>query len=260
MGCYLTLVSCLKDEEDCIEDFVKYHRFVGVEKFVFFDRNYSKIKEIFKNDPDVDVIHFPEPRTHTEAWMAGIAHTQHQSFWTAFIDADEVIVPVKTNNVRDILNKYHGYASLQINWHTFGSSGLEHKTPQSMYEKFLMRTNSNNGVNNHTQSIVQPLFILGCPWPDPHHAPLSSGVISVNEKCIRVQGPFSIPPSHEIIWCGHYYTKSREEWAIKNAKGRADIPGHKIPFDLFDHYNTFCNSTKEERVLELWNLCNEQNT
>src|SRR3989344_3390262 len=118
MGHYLTLVSILKNELDYIEDFIKYHRYVGVEKFIFYDREFHQLHNLVKNEPDIEVIHFPEPRTHAQAWMEGIAKTQHHSFWTAFIDADQALVPEECDSVKEILNNYHGYASLQINWHT----------------------------------------------------------------------------------------------------------------------------------------------
>lgn len=251
MGCYLTIVSCVKDEEDYIEDFVKYHRFVGVQKFIFFDRHYNKVKDIFKYDDDVEVIHFPEPQNHTQAWEQGIIRTQHQSFWTAFIDIDQVLVPVKCDSLPAVLENYQEFASLQVNWHTFGPSGQETKTKGSVYERFLMRAEDHFGVNNHTQSIVQPLLIHVHPWGTPHHAPVKHGV-SVNENKNHVSGPFSIPPSQNIIWCGHYYTKSKEEWLYKVSKGRADVQGVHIPTTDFDLYKDTCNVVKELRVLELW--------
>lgn len=251
MGCYLTIVSCVKDEEDYIEDFVKYHRFVGVQKFIFLDRHYNRLKDIFKYDEDVEVVHFPEPQSHTEAWANGVARTQHHSFWTAFIDIDQVLVPVKTDSLQEALAEYQGFSSLQINWHTFGPSGQETKTEGSVYERFLMRAENHFGVNNHTQSIVQPLLIHVHPWGTPHHAPVRHG-FSVNENKVPVSGPFSIPPSHNTIWCGHYYTKSKEEWFRKISKGRADIQGAHIPSTDFDLYKDTCNVVKELRVLELW--------
>src|SRR5579871_4616539 len=116
-----------------------------------------------------------------------------------------------------------------------------------------MRAAPNAGINNHTQFICQPDRTLALRTHDPHHPQLPDGEISVNTNKARVIGPFNVPPHHDVLWVAHYISKSREEWDIKNAKGRADIWGAKMPYDLFDQHDTFCNAEREDRVLELWN-------
>lgn len=252
---YLTLGSCLKNEELYMMDFVKYHRRVGVEQFVFFDRGYTEMAKLMANEPDVEVVHFPDvpANVHAEGWAQLIAHNTNKTKWLALIDADQVLVPMQTDDVRNVLQHYEEFASLQCNWHTFGSSGLIEKGEGSLYERFLLRAEGNAGVNNHTQFICQPHRTLPVRTHDPHHPRLKDGEISVNTNKNPVSGPFNIPPLHDVLWIAHYINKSKEEWAIKNAKGRADIFGQKMPFDLFDQHDTFCNQVREERVLELWN-------
>lgn len=255
---YLTLGSCLKQEEDYMMDFVKYHRSVGVEHFVFFDREFTKLSQLLSNEPDVEIIHFPDvpDNVHAEGWAKLIGHNKSKTKWLALIDADQCLVPVKTDDVRDVLRSYENYASLQINWHTFGSSGQEKKEIGSLYERFLMRAIPTEGTNNHTQFICQPDRTLAIRTHDPHHPRLPQGEVSVNTSGKVINGPFAIPPVHDVLWCAHYITKSKEEWAMKNAKGRADIFGQKMPFDLFDQFDSFANKEKETRVLELWNKAN----
>lgn len=256
---YLTIVSCIKDEESYIVDFVKYHRYVGVDKFIFFDRG-TEVKHLFSGDADIEITHFPEPGLQAEAFSEGIIRTKNQTFWAAFIDIDQALVPQTHNNVKEVLKDYESFASLQINWATFGSSGKEIRTIGSLYERFLMKAKDVGGTINEdgykynpnyvTQSIVQPTRVIPS-WIDPHHPVLKKNEIAVNENKIKVDGPFC-EPSYKKLWCAHYYTKSKEEWAIKNAKGRADIRGRKIPFNIYEQYNEFCNAIEENRVLELW--------
>lgn len=252
---YLTLGSCLKHEEPYMVDFVKYHRSIGVEKFVFFDREYNNLYSLLGNEPDVEIIHFPDipQNVHAEAWAQLIGYNKGKTKWLALIDADQALVPVQTDNVCDVLKNYEQFASLQCNWHTFGSSFRVEKGEGSLYERFLLRAPSKAGVNNHTQFICQPDKTCALKTHDPHHARLYDGEISVNTNKQAVQGPFNIPPLHDILWIAHYINKSKEEWAIKNAKGRADIFGEKMPFDLFDRHEEFCNQVKEDRVFQLWN-------
>lgn len=256
---YLTLGSCLKQEEAYMVDFVKYHRYVGVEQFVFLDREHGPLSKLLGNEPDVEIIHFPDipGNVHAEGWAKLISHNKGKTKWLALIDADQVIVPVQTHDVRQVLKNYENYASLQCNWHTFGSAGKIEKGEGSLYERFLMRAKPGEGINNHTQFICQPDRTLATRTPDPHHPYLPKNEVSVNTKCKAINSPFNIPPLHDVMWIAHYFTKSRDEWALKNAKGRADIFGEKMPFDMFNQYDAFCNSEKEERVLQLWNEANK---
>ncbi len=256
---YLTLGSCLKNEEPYMKDFVKYHRHVGVERFVFYDREYGKLKEMFKDDPDVEIFHFPESpeNVHAMAWASLINYNKGKTKWLALIDADQVLVPVKTTDIKNILKNYEQFASLQCNWHTFGSSGQLTNTGKPLYERLLMRAAPEAGINNHTQFICQPDRTLGEKTHDPHHPRLALGEFSVNTNNTIVNGPFNVPPLHDTLWVAHYISKSKEEWDIKNAKGRADIFGQKMPHDLFDLHDTFCNAEQENRVLELWREANK---
>lgn len=252
---YLTLGSCLKQEETYMVDFVKFHRNVGVDHFVFFDREKTALTKLLGNEPDVEIIHFPDipQNVHAEGWGKLIEYNQGKTKWLALIDADQVIVPVKKDNIKEILVDYEPFASLQCNWHTFGSSGRIEKGDGSLYERFLLRAKSQEGINNHTQFICQPDRTLALRTHDPHHARLPANEVSVNTNYKKIDNsPFNIPPLHDTMYIAHYISKSKEEWALKNAKGRADIFGQKMPFDLFDEHDKFCNVEKEDRVLELW--------
>ena len=242
-----------------MKDFVKYHRYVGVQHFVFYDREYHKMKEMFKDDPDVEIVHFPDIpfNVHAIAWANLIGLNKGKTKWLALIDADQVLVPVKTHDVKEVLREFEPYASLQCNWHTFGSSGRVEKGEGSLYERFLKRAVPHEGINNHTQFICQPDRTQAIRTDDPHHPHVNPGEISVNTNHARVQGPFNTPPLHDKLWIAHYINKSKEEWNIKNAKGRADIFGQKMPYHLFDEQDRACNAEEEHRVLELWKSANK---
>lgn len=264
---YLTLGSCLKNEELYIEDFVRYHENIGIEKFIFFDRTYYPIKELFKNKTNVEIVHFPEggDNIHQEAWGQLIKYNQGKTKWLGLIDADQCLVPVKTDDVRDILQNYEEFASLQINWKTFGSSFQETKLPRSIYERFLLCAKQDTIYNYHTQFICQPDRTLPFRTPEPHYPvlPLEEKSVNTNKETINPNKivslnpgsplSFNVPVLHDVLYVNHYTNKSREEFLIKNNKGRADIFGSKMPIDQFNEYDIFCNQEKCTRALELWN-------
>jgi len=267
---YLTIGSCLKNEESYILDFIKYHRYVGVEHFVFFDRAYQPLHDLIGNEPDVEIIHFPEipGNIHMEAWGRLISHCQGKTKWLALIDADQALVPVQTSSVQDILKKYEDFASLQINWKAFGSSGQDKRLPGPVYERFVHVANPQSKYSEITQFICQPDRTLALQTEEPHYPHLPLGEISVNTNKEIIDNTklvplnprrpkiFQIPPLYDIMWCAHYTNKSYEEWMIKNARGRADILGAKIHQSQFQEYDAEC-TIPENRVFDLWKRLNE---
>lgn len=266
---YLTVGTLWKNENYYALDFIRYHRVVGVEHFVIFNNAESydfSLEELLKNEKDVEIIRFSPQvqQLHQEAWGQLIQFNQNKTKWLALIDADQCLVPVKTDDVREVLKDYEDYASLQINWKAFGSSYQEVKLPGSVYERFLLCGTPNNIYNYHTQFICQPNRTLPIKVNEPHYPLLPPGEISVNTNKEEISADkviglnpntplsFNVPTLHDVLWVAHYTNKSKEEWIFKNSKGRADIIGEKMPFNQFDEYEYVCNMDREERVLKLW--------
>ncbi len=268
---YLTLGSILKQEETYMMDFVCYHRHIGIQHFVFFDREYYSLKEMFPNDPDIEIIHFPDVpgNTHQEAWGQLIDYNKGKTKWLALIDADQCVVPVQTNDIKKVLTDYEAFASLQCNWRTFGSSYLETREPGSIYERFLYTAQDDCEYNYHTQFICQPDRTLGQRTPEPHYPLLPEGEIWVNtnkepinpSKTVSLNPntplSFNVPPLYDVLYINHYNNKSREEWVVKNSKGRADIFGDKIPMQQFEEYDAQCNQKIDDRAYILWQEANK---
>lgn len=268
---YLTLGTVWKDEHDYALDFIKYHHYVGVEHFIILDREYHRLHEMTKHLPYVEVIHFPDTpdNIHMEGFGKLIRDNQGKTKWLACLDADQALVPVKTHNVREVLKGYEDYASLQINWHSFGSSGKMTKEPGSVYERFLMRAKSDAEINAHTQFICQPTRCLPIRTSEPHYPHLYPNEIHVNTNKEQIDGDktvalnpytplsFNVPALHDILWCAHYISKSLEEGQKKWSKGRCDIFGTKMPEDKWHLEDAIANDESEERVLELWKAANK---
>ena len=267
---YLTVGSLWKNEHDYALDFLKYHRYVGVEHFVIFIDDIPgdfSLENLLKNESDVEIVRFssPDKQLHQTVWGELIKRSQGKTKWLALIDADQCLVPVQTDDIRNILKEYENFACLQLNWKAFGSSFQEYKATGSVYERFLLCAETNSTYNYPTQFICQPDRTFPIKVIEPHYALLPLGEIAVNtnkeeiskDKVVAMNSntplSFNVPPLHNIMWIAHYTNKSKEEWIIKNNRGRADIIGQKMPFSQFDEYESECNSFKEERVLELWN-------
>lgn len=251
---YLSSCSIVKNEDQYIDHFVEIHKHLGVEFFLFFDRSANPLSEKFKGRTDIQVIHFPEPNRHAHAWREGVKFFQGKSKWVQFIDIDQVVVPKNTNDIKVMLQPYEKYGSLCLNWHSFGSNGLENEpsTYVSTYEAYTKRAAGETPINNHIQSIVQPDKALIQTWNDPHHPPLKVGETQINENFQAFKGPFNKPPSQNIGFIAHYYTRSRQYWAHKISKMRADTGTSGGTMADFDHHQTYMNTVEDLTVKNIW--------
>jgi len=263
---YLTIGTLWKNEELYAEDFIKYHRKVGVDHFVIFDREYHRLNSLIGHYPDVEIIHFPENKNnnHMEAWGQLIRLSQNKTKWLALIDGDMALSPQKSNDVKEVLKNYEEFACIQINWRAFGSSYKENYENKPLYERFLLTGNDDCIYNHHTQMIVNPLKVKPLKTEEPHYPHLNEGEVSVNTNKQEISNTqthvlnpnrpriFNSPPLYDVLWVAHYTNKSKEEFLSKNSKGRADIIGSKMPLEQFDEYDAVCNKKRELRVVDLW--------
>jgi len=257
---YLSSCSIVKNEDDYIDDFVKIHKHLGVEFFLFFDRSANPLSERFKGRSDIEVIHYPEPNRHAHAWRDGVKYFQGKSRWVQFIDIDQVTVPRHTNDIKVMLQDYEMFGSLGLNWHSFGSGGREIEPAKglSTYEAYTKRAESRTPINNHVQSIVQVQQAQIVMWDDPHHPTMKPGQHQCNEHKQPFHGPFNVPSSQEIGFIAHYYTRSREYWARKCAKLRADTgTAGSTPLE-FDHHQSYMNALEDMTVKNIWDQCKDK--
>lgn len=251
---YLSSCSIVKNEDNYIDDFVKIHKHLGVEFFLFFDRSENPLSERYKGRPDIEVIHFPEPNRHAQAWREGVKYFQGKSKWVQFIDIDQVVVPMQTNDIKIMLQNYEPAGALSLNWHTFGSNGRDVEPPKgtSTYEAYTKRAVNLEPINNHVQSIVQVERAEYRTWDNPHFPPLV-GSTQWNTVKQSISGPFNIPPIQDTGFIAHYYTRSREYWANKLAKLRADTGTSFGTMDDFNNHQNYLNVVEDNTVKDIWN-------
>lgn len=263
---YLTVGTLWKNEDSYAEDFLDYHKSVGVDHIVIFDREYYNLNKLIGYRHDVDIVHFPEGNgnDHMEAWGKLIKYNQGKTQWLALIDADQCLVPTQIDSVKDILKNYEEFAALQINWRSFGSGGQETRINSPLYTRFVDTCEDQEIYNFHTQTICQPDRVLPIKTKEPHYVLFPEGEFAVNTNKERISEnkvidlnpntplSFNVPALHDILYVNHYTNKSKEEWLIKNSKGRADIPGMKMPIEQFEQYESVCNVKKDYRAFQLW--------
>jgi len=102
-----------------------------------------------------------------------------KSFWLAFIDIDEFIVPLSTGNIPDFLHPFERAAGIEINWVLYGNSGQEKKTEGLVMERFTQHATWDFIINYHVKSIVNPRLVARMY---AHHADYLFNNISLNSN------------------------------------------------------------------------------
>lgn len=160
----------------------------------------------------------------------------------AFFDVDEFLCLPADGSLQDFLAHYQDMYSVCVNWRLFGDGGLSFDPGvTSCLKRF---TRCQRGLNRHVKTVVHTSMCKNAlRFVNPHctHGSLWGSVACNTAKTHFVHGPYNEDNQHEIAWLNHYFCKTRQEWRMKKARGRADIPEadklHFRPDSEFDEHN-----------------------
>lgn len=101
---HIILSTLVKNENDYLIQWIKYHMRIGIHKFVIYDNNPTfEIKELLKDFSNVLCIHWPYLYVCPTTGISGQTTQQNHSLyafrrtrWIGFFDVDEYINPQKT--------------------------------------------------------------------------------------------------------------------------------------------------------------------
>ena len=106
---------------------------------------------------------------------------------------------------------------MSLNWYLFGSNGHQKYIDKPVLERFTKREKK---VNKHIKYIVCCKHFAGCY--NPHFPILNNGASTKDVHGNLVSGPFNELDDNSICQINHYFTKSYEEFLIKQKRGCAD--------------------------------------
>jgi glycosyltransferase involved in cell wall biosynthesis len=224
---FLSCCAIVRNEARGILEWVAFHRLVGIEHFYIFDNGSTDdtaglLQSRFAEDV-VTLIPWPERPGQLTAYRHAIANFSGATEWCAFIDVDEFLFPTEGDGVAPFLESTREASALCAFWLIFGSNGHRHRPTGICIESFTRRAPDGFPINAHPKSIVRLSEARGVG--DPHIFATTRG--SVDEHGRPMARDPAVPAlyqncSHERIRINHYFTKSAEDWAIKQARGRAD--------------------------------------
>ncbi len=216
----LSFVIAVKNEAPYIKEWIEYHKLVGVKKFYIYDNestdNILEVLTPYIQEGIVEYIYWGGKAQQRNMYNHALFNHKYETKWLGFIDADEFVVPVKTNDIPELLKEYDGFSALSIHWCIYGSNNKKKKTKGLVIERFTKRANDNFSRNTEIKSIVNPRFIIGM---DVHIPYVFRSYNPVDENFKKIFSHKNNPFSINKIRINHYYCKSKEEFIAKKSRG-----------------------------------------
>lgn len=255
----LSFVACVLNESRYIEEWIEYHRLVGVDKFYIFDNgstdNTRELLQKYIEQGIVEYESFPGKGKQLDMYYAGLKKCRKDTKYVGFIDLDEFVVPTDSSkSLVDVLDErfahFANMAVLSINWLVFGSSGHKTRPDGLVIENYLNRAEYDSTTNRLLKFIANPRLIKGC-LTSPHFAYLRNRDLKqLNEKGIEINSPWNDYPNntYDFIRINHYYGKSEEDCKAKFNRGNVSRPDYiKRKWDQFTLYDR--NEVHDDRML-----------
>ena len=250
---YLSLVCIIKNEE-YLEEFIIYHKILGVEYFYIYD-NESTVP--IKNRLDhyfyhkhCRIIEWPGKVRQMDAYNHFHQHYGHETRWAMFIDGDEFMLPKNHDTLVSFLKEYEEFSGIAINWINFGSNYHQFKQPGYLIENFKYCETEPDG---HVKSIVKPIDIQKIN--NPHYAILREnckydGYVDPLKRKILLNRDNHYNKQEDtisVIQVNHYWGKSYGELKQKIDRGRAMMGSKR---EMVPNYHDLYNLREDNLIIK----------
>lgn len=233
----IAIVACVKDEASYIEEWVRFHRAVGVRHFHFYDDastdgTFDLLQRILTPE-ELTVVPWRMRMRDEEsgellngqaiAFAHAILNFGGNYDRMAFIDVDEFLLPKKGRTLQEALEGAAGFPNISLPWHMFGHSGHVSRPVGPVCLNYTMRVA--DPMRQHLDAsnfkcIVDPVAVTNVAVH--HFQTRSHGDKTANDvgkavpRKLRKAADFY---SADCIQLNHYYAKSVQELKEKTARG-----------------------------------------
>ena len=224
---YLSFCAIFKDEHPWLREWIDYHHNRGVEHFIMFNNDIdpeesNEILRPYVENGIVTLRRQPGMGQLFKAYSQGLHWAKQHTRWLGVFDLDEFILPMQTGSIPEVLQNYEEFSGLTLNWRIFGSSHLERRPPNQI-NHFLWCAQKMHPLNRHVKSFCNPakLSQIGkahCFRYDQGHSVDTTGEV--------VNGPWNRRHPEDIMRINHYVVRSKEDFPIKDRKGRPEYMEH----------------------------------
>ncbi len=228
---YLSVVAVVKNEGRYLREWLEFQRLMGADHVYLYDNGSTdstdEVLAPFVAEGFVTAvpwITFDHDLCRQRlAYAHALSNFGPDFRWMAFIDLDEFLFPVAASSLVDALSDYEDDFAICVPWFMFGHCG--HETPPAglVIENYTARASYPPKPRCEPlmkwKSIVQPAAVVAVN--SVHMFNLSNGItggVDENREPVirKTERP---PPPGKIFRLNHYFTRSRQEFAVKAKDG-----------------------------------------
>lgn len=264
----IAIMACVKNEADYIEEWVRFHRAVGVRHFHIYDDGSTDGTQALLArllPPDALTI-IPWIARMTDTASGQLLNGQTIAFAhailnfggaysrMAFIDVDEFLLPKQGTTIEEALAGAGDFPNVSLPWHMFGTSGHAAKPAGPLLLNYAMRgadpLSSQENVSNF-KCIVDPCEVVEVSvhqFKTRQHGDLT--VNDAGQKFTRSGRKSPGFYSNRFLQLNHYYSKSRAELQAKVNRGWAyDADRMKYERKVFGIVEAIETGAVEDRAM-----------
>lgn len=219
----LSIAACFKNELPFLEEWIKYHLFIGIQHFYLANNDYyktpaNKLLLPYIKKGLVTVIPDCNLRGQIKIMPELINLTKYQTRWLAVIDIDEFIYPQKQNCdiYNEIIRNYEkpNIAGIGLNWAIFGTGNyVFHQN--LVTQSYFKRAFKEDAFNKTIKLIVRPEHVTNIRG----HALFCDNKIIVNTLSELIEPKELKYKTEVVVWdhlrLNHYPLKSLEDFMNK---------------------------------------------
>jgi hypothetical protein len=226
-------VAIVKGEASFIEEWIVYHRLIGIDHFYIYDNDPTPaLRSQLKAWEDfVTVIDWPGDPTagwpgrnlQTKTYAHALKTIRRVHEWVTFFDVDEFIVLQQHENLPAFLSRFEGFGSIRLNWHVFGHNG-HYEAPVGLITPALTRRMSTPSIR--TKAISRTGAIASID--SAHRCRLKRGWKTADANG-RPYTDALYPGKTDIAHINHYQCRSFLGWMERVQRGDVSFDPSNVP-------------------------------
>lgn len=258
----LVICAIFQNETFFLKEWLEYHRLVGVEHFYLYNNlstdHYLEVLQPYIDQGVVELFEWPVETSNQReyldllqlpAYNQALEIVKETASWAAFIDLDEFLVPVRHDNLLEMLDEYRSCAGLAINWQVFGTSWID-TLPEGalIIENLIWKAPKDQGLNTIVKFIVQPIYVKSIP--NPHAFEFLDGYHAVNSRGVPLRpNQMGQEVVIDTIKINHYWFGTKE-WFENHKIPRREKWGLKMTQEHLEEIISVHNQVKDETILK----------
>ncbi len=233
--CSVCAVAIVKGEDRFIEEWLVYHRLLGVNHFFLYDNDAKlPLRSLLRAyESFVTVIDWPADPTagwpgrnlQIKTYMHALARKAASHTWVTFLDPDEFIVLRKHDTLPIFLSSFDNVGSVRLNWHVFGHNGY-YENPKGLVTAALTRRMA--APSPRTKAISRTEAVASID--SAHCCRLKRGWRTADANG-RLYSEALYPGKTDCAHINHYQCRSFIAWMGRVRRGDVSFDRTNVPAD-----------------------------